>query len=367
MSTIQLQLAPPGVLQNDALGVKLYSGREVAPRLAALEAFLCRAGDVPLSLHPAWLKVLADGLGHTPYCLEVMAGSTLRGYLPLAHVRSWLFGDFLVSLPYLNYGGCVADHDAAAQALVDRAVALAEQLRVRYLELRHVRPLVHAQMTEQVATKVHMRLELPGTPGKLWDALDAKIRNQVRKGQKSGLHTVFGGPELLADFYAVFSRNMRDLGTPVYGQRLFRAILEQFPGRTELCVVRAGNQPIAAALLLHGGGISEVPSASSLREHNTSCANMLMYWQLLERTVLRGQRVFDFGRSSLDSGTYRFKKQWGAVPLQANWQYFMPPGVLQSDKLRPDNPRYARLIRLWQRLPVWLTRLIGPAIVRGIP
>ena len=295
-----------------------------------------------------------------------MAGSTLRGYLPLAHVRSWLFGDFLVSLPYLNYGGCVADHDAAAQALVDRAVALAEQLRVRYLELRHVRPLVHAQMTEQVATKVHMRLELPGTPGKLWDALDAKIRNQVPRGKRAACTPSSAARNSLPTSTPYSAATCATWARPSMANGCFEPSWSSFPDARNCAWCEPGISRSRRRCFCTAGASARFPT-QQLREHNAHCANMLMYWQLLERTVLRGQRVFDFGRSSLDSGTYRFKKQWGAVPLQANWQYFMPPGVLQSDKLRPDNPRYARLIRLWQRLPVWLTRLIGPAIVRGIP
>jgi FemAB-related protein (PEP-CTERM system-associated) len=236
---------------------------------------------------------------------------------------------------------------------------------VRYLELRHTKPLDHDDLNERVSTKVHMRLALTDTPGKLWERLSPKVRNQVRKGQKSGLRTIWGSHDLLADFYAVFCRNMRDLGTPVYGMALFRAILEQFPERAELCVVRGGGRAIAAALVLHGWGVGEVPSAASLREFNSSCANMLMYWQLLERSVLRGHDIFDFGRSSLDSNTFRFKKQWGAEPYPANWQYCLRVG--NANQARPDNPRYGRLIRLWQRLPVCVTRLLGPRIVRGIP
>ena len=122
---------------------------------------------------------------------------------------------------------------------------------------------------------------------------------------------------------------------------------------------------MAAALLLHGWGITEVPSASSLREFNPTCANMLMYWHLLERSVQRQQAFFDFGRSSEDSPTFRFKKQWGALPAQAEWQYSLRAGSVSD--MRPDNPRYQRLIRLWQRLPVRLTRWLGPWVVRGIP
>jgi hypothetical protein len=122
---------------------------------------------------------------------------------------------------------------------------------------------------------------------------------------------------------------------------------------------------VAGALLLHGWGVTEVPSASSLRSHNHTCANMLMYWHLLERAVQRGQDVFDFGRSSQDSPTLRFKKQWGAAPASSEWQFYVRKG--EPGGMQKESPRYRRVIRLWQRLPVALTRLIGPAIVRGIP
>jgi hypothetical protein len=118
-------------------------------------------------------------------------------------------------------------------------------------------------------------------------------------------------------------------------------------------------------LLIHGWGISEVPSASALREYRPTNANMLMYWHLLQRTIERGHRLFDFGRSSPDSSTYRFKQQWGAEPVPAQWQYYLREGSM--DDMRPDRPRYRRLSRIWQRLPLALTRLLGPWIVRGIP
>ena len=206
---------------------------------------------------------------------------------------------------------------------------------------------------------------MPDFPGPLWEGFPSKVRNQVRKGEKSGLTVAWGGLELLDEFYDVFSRNMRDLGTPVYGRRLFASILRHFPDEAELCVLRADKTPVSAALLLHGRGVTEVPSASLAAQYNATCANMLMYWKLLERAIERGQAVFDFGRSTLDGNTYRFKKQWGAVPAPAVWQYYSREG--DAGDLRPDNPRYQRLIRLWQRLPLPLTRWLGPPIVRGIP
>jgi FemAB-related protein (PEP-CTERM system-associated) len=356
-------LASPS--KTSALTIEIRTPRELERRLPALETYVAAQEQMPLSRHPGWLSVLERGLGHEVLCLEAVEDGKTCGLLPLAHVHSLLFGHFLVSLPYLNHGGVLADNERVAQLLIDQSIELAKRLNVRYLELRHERALEHPALGDRMNHKVHMRLPLPATPGTLWDRLSGKVRNQVRKGQKSQLSVVWGGEDLLDEFYAVFSHNMRDLGTPVYGRRFFQSILRQFGERAELCVVRTGDKPAATALLLHGWGVTEVPSASSLRQFSSTCANMLLYWHLLERAVQRGQSVFDFGRSSMDSNTFRFKKQWGAEPSPADWQYHVRIGTINA--VRPENPRYQRFIRMWQRMPLWLTRLVGPAIVRGIP
>jgi FemAB-related protein (PEP-CTERM system-associated) len=351
-----------------AASVRVHSGPGLSAHFPRLRAYALGRTPAPLSRDPAWLDVLHRAFRHEVYALEAVDGERTRGFLPLAFVRSVLFGRFLVSLPYLNSNGVVADDDESRRQLIDRAAALAAELRVRYLELRHEQKAQHPALTRSLETKVHMRLPLPDFPGPLWERVPAKVRNQVRKGEKSGLAVARGGEELLPEFYSVFSRNMRDLGTPVYSAALFAAVLRQFPSDAELFVVRSGSLPVAAALLLHGPGVTEVPSASSLREYNPTCANMLLYWKLLERAVERGQAVFDFGRSTIDGPTYRFKRQWGAIPVPAVWQYHRPGGDAAGDDApRPENPRYQRLIAVWRKLPVSVTRWIGPPIVRGIP
>lgn len=375
-----LSLRPPGE-SVPAAGVDMIRTMSAAPptfatvvhtragfarRAADLTAFARHsAPEVPLSKHPLWLDVLREGLGHETYAVEAVAGGCTVGFLPLAHVSSFAFGRFLVSLPYLNTNGAVAPSPEVRAALVGRAAALAEELGVRHLELRHEAPVAHPALNGSLTSKVHMRLALPATGEELWKGFDPKVRNQVRKGERGNFSVRWGGAELLGGFHDVLAENMRDLGSPVYGKELFAAILASFPGDAEVCLVRDGTRPVAAALLLHGWGVTEVPSASSLKAYNPSNVNMLMYHHLLRRAVERGQRVFDFGRSTLEGGTFRFKKQWGAVPHPATWQY----RVLRGDvgEMRPDHPRYRHAIRLWQRLPVWLTRRAGPLIVRGIP
>src|SRR5262249_6647965 len=187
----------------------------------------------------------------------------------------------------------------------------------------HERIIPHARLGHSRTDKVHMRLDLPGSAEQLFKGLDSAVRSQVRKGRKNGLTVHWGQADLLGDFYAVFSRNMRDLGTPVYSRALCAGVLGQFPDRAEVCVVRGAGRPRAGAVLLHGWGVTEVPSASSLRKYNRLSANMLLYYHLLERAVERGQDVFDFGRSTPGSGTYRFKEQWGATPWGAEWQSYL--------------------------------------------
>ncbi len=349
----------------DAVQVQVRSGAEVAPAVAR-QAAAGNAGEFPaFGCNPAWLLVFAKAFQHRVFLLEAVRDGRIVGTLPLSLIRSVLFGRYLVSLPYVNTSGVCAQSAAAAAALVGRAVALAEELDVRYLELRHERELEHSALTHKFTDKVHMRLPLPGTVDGLWDQLKSKVRNQIRKGRSQGFTVHWGGLPLVREFHAVFSHNMRDLGTPVFSRRLFEGILEQFADRAEICVVRSAGRAIGAALLLHGAGMTEVPSASCLRAFHSTNVNMLLYWHLLQRAVERGQPVFDFGRTTVGSNTWQFKKQWDAEPHPAVWQYHVRQGSINA--MRPDNARYSLPIRIWKRLPVPLTRLVGPLIARCIP
>jgi FemAB-related protein (PEP-CTERM system-associated) len=346
--------------------VQVFSSLSLGSRLATLTEYVKKSAQlVSLSKHPAWLNILQSALGQEPYLIEATAAGQTVGFLPLVFLDSLLFGKFLVSLPYLNTNGVLAANPRVQTLLIDRAISLADELNVRNLELRHEAAIDHAGLNAQIVSKVHMRLSLPETVDELWESFDSKVRNQVRKGEKQSFICTWGGTELLIPYYDVFSRNMRDLGTPVYGIELFQEILSAFPENAEIFVVKDKEIPIAAAMLLHGWGVTEVPTASSLKEYNPSSVNMLMYWHLLKRSVERGQKIFDFGRSTTDGNTFRFKKQWGAEPEPAVWQYRVNRG--EVGEMRPDNPRYQRVIGLWQKLPLAFTRFLGPRIVRGIP
>lgn len=347
------------------VGVAAYRGDDALRRISALDDYFRRGSRVPLTRSAKWLEVLTEAFSHEPYVVEATREGRVVAGLCLCFVRTRLFGRFLVSLPYLNSSGLHSDDAAASSAVMDKAAALADELDVKYLELRNESAIEHPRINQARTDKVHMRLLLPSSGAVLWEQISAKVRNQVRKAQQYDFTVHWGQQDLVDDFYTVFSRNMRDLGTPTYSRGLFQSILNRFSDSTELCVVRDGDRAIAAALLLHGRGVTEVPSASSLKVYNPSSANMLLYWNLLERAAERGQESFDFGRSTENSPTFRFKKQWGAKPYPAEWQYYVRQG--EAGTLRPDNPKYRVMIAIWRRLPLTLTRWLGPKIVRGIP
>ena len=313
---------------------------------------------------PVWLRIIRAAFGHETSYLAAEAGDRVVGVLPLVFFRSRVFGRFAVSMPFLNYGGVLADDARVERALLERAVAETRAAGGTHLELRHVRQ--HFDELAARRHKVAMELPLATTVDEQWQLLDKKVRNQVRKGEKSALQVSEGGSELLGDFYAVFARNMRDLGTPVYGVRFFQEVLAAFPDGARILVVSHEGRPVAASLVHWYGGRIEVPWASALREFNPLCANVFLYWQMLRFAIERGFETFDFGRSTPGEGTYQFKKQWGAVPRELVWEYWTAEGQPMPN-LNPKNPKFDRAIRVWQRLPLGVANVLGPAVVRNIP
>jgi FemAB-related protein (PEP-CTERM system-associated) len=214
--------------------------------------------------------------------------------------------------------------------------------------------------------KVSFVLELNEDPEVVWKAFGWEVRGRIRKSQKSKLTTEIGGLENLDDFYEVFSRNMRDLGTPVWGKDLFRNVLTEFPRDAEIILVRMGDEVIGGGLILSFKDTQYVPSASSCKWSLKYCPNNALYWSVIRRACENGCAYFDFGRSSRDSGTFRFKKKWGATVKQLVWQYHLNKEK-EVPRISPDNPRYRAAIALWKRMPLRLANFLGPKLIRNFP
>lgn len=311
-----------------------------------------------------WRGVFEAAFGHETIYLSAEQGGAIVGVLPLVIFESRLFGRFAVSLPFVDGGGlCVRDAQVG-RMLIDRAAAIADDKRLSHVELRHTsrqRPELPVRQH-----KVGMSLRLGSESGEAWAALDRKVRNQVRKAEKSGLVERRGGAELLDAFYDVFARNMRDLGTPVYSRAFFEHVVGTFADSSTIFLVDHGGQTVAAAIALVHGDTLAVPWASSLREYRAQSPNNLLYWRIIEHAIHSGLATLDFGRSTPGEGTFQFKEQWGARPSPLHWEYVLRPGAQLPD-LSTKNPRYRAAIAAWKRLPVPLTRVLGPHIVRSIP
>jgi serine/alanine adding enzyme len=332
----------------------------------AWDDYVMRSHDARCYHLTGWKDVIEQSFGHkTWYLFSEDGRGSINGILPLVQLKSQLFGNFAVSLPYFNYGGLCVDSAEIGAQLAEGAIRCAKENGVQHIELRQNMPI---DIGWQVKTsKVSMFLPMPPTPGALWESFPSKLRSQVQRPIKEGMSAVLGREELLENFYRVFSVNMRDLGTPVYSKEFFRCILRAFPESSWICTVSTKDgQPAAAGFLVGFKDTLEIPWASSLRQFNRHSPNMLLYWTVLSTGCEKGYRSFDFGRSTPGEGTFRFKEQWGAKPVQLYWHYWMKNGQ-KLPELNPRNPKYRLAINIWKRLPVSVTRLIGPSIVKNLP
>jgi lipid II:glycine glycyltransferase (peptidoglycan interpeptide bridge formation enzyme) len=208
-------------------------------------------------------------------------------------------------------------------------------------------------------------LDLPGgDPAPLWDALKSKVRSQIRRPRKEGV-TVRFGVDQLDPFYRVFTRHMRDLGTPAQSRALFAAIAETFPDDVTFGCAYLAGEPVAAGCGFRWADEFEITWASALREHNAIAPNMLLYWCFMERCVEEGVRTFNFGRCTPGGGTHRFKQQWGSKDEPLWWYHY--PATAEAATPSPEAGAYAWGPRLWKRLPLPLANAIGPRVVRYIP
>lgn len=313
----------------------------------------------------AWGKLIQSVFGHqTLYLMALGADRRVCGVLPLVLLSSRLFGTFLVSVPYVNYGGVLADDLDTRDSILQAATRHASALGAEHIELRHrgSPPLEWPKKDH----KVSMVLDLPSQYENLLKSFPPKLRSQIRRGEKEGMEVREGGAELIEQFYAVFSRNMRDLGTPVYDKAFFYKILGTFPKDARIFTVVYRGDPVAAGFVYGFRQVLEVPWASADRRYARFAPNMLLYGAMLKYACEQGYRCFDFGRSSKHSGTYRFKEQWGARPVQLEWHYWLRDGGALP-QLNPQNAKYKLAIELWKKCPLSVTTWIGPRLSKYLP
>lgn len=315
----------------------------------------------------AWSRAVREAYGFVPCSLVAEAGGRLCGVLPLIEFKVPLRGLRLVSLPYCDAGGPLADTPEVAAALLSAARDLAVERGAQQVEIRSAGPLP-GPVAVGPSGKVRMLLELPESGEALLAGLKAKLRSQANKPLRDGLRAQLGGAELAAAFYDVFAENMRDLGSPVHARGWIEAILRHYGAAARVALVfTPAGEPAAAGVLMFHGRTAVVPWASSLRRLNQYNPNMLLYRTLLTTAADHGCRVFDFGRSTPGEGTWKFKQQWGATPAALYWQELGSPAEpVRAGRSGVSGAGRRIAEALWSRLPLPLSTRLGPPLRRYI-
>lgn len=326
------------------------------------DAFVAACPQATFFHRAGWAEVLERAFGHRSHFFYAEHNGVIQGVLPLGHIRSRLFGHSLSSLPFCVYGGVAAINEDAAAALETTAIELARQLGVGYLELRHRTPR-HSDWPSKSELYVTFRKEIDPDPEKNMLAIPRKQRAMVRKGIDAGLTGEID--DGVTRFYAAYSESVHNLGTPVFSRKYFEVLRQVFGADCEVLTITQTGQLVASVMSFYfrdevlpyyGGGTALAREVKG---------NDFMYWDLMRRASARGVRIFDYGRSKRDTGSYSFKKNWGFEPEPLHYEYVL----VKADKVpdvNPLNPKYQRFINIWKRLPLGVTRLIGPHLVKHL-
>ncbi len=361
--------AEPGAARHGAEDVGTARARDgaAAPRVRALEPSRRREWNQYVEGHPEatffhlsdWESVLTQAFGHRSRYLYADLTGRITGVLPLGDVRSRLFGHARTATPFCVYGGTIADDEKSYRALEQAACELGRSLGVDYVEMRN-RIRRHP---DWIAKELYVTFRRPihEDPEKNLLAIPRKQRAMVRKGIQKQLRVEIDSDVQRA--YDVYAESLRNLGTPVFSPRYMRLLKETFGDRCEVLTVVHENRPVAAVMSFYFRDEVLPYYGGSTEAARSVAANDFMYWQVMERARERGARVFDFGRSKRGTGSYDFKTHWGFEPELLHYEYFLIKAREMPD-LSPANSKYSRMIEMWRRLPIPVTRLIGPPIAR---
>lgn len=305
--------------------------------------------------------MLQRAFGHAPHYLYYEEDGEIQGVLPLGHIRSLLFGNALTSVPFCVYGGVAAVNDKARAALTQAGVELAEKLNVDHLELRHLTP-----QNPQWPSKplyVTFRKEISDDDEANMAAIPRKQRAMVRKGIKAGLVSTIDDD--VERFFYAYSSSVRNLGTPVFAKRYFQILRDVFGDDCEILTVEHDGEVMTSVMSFYfrdevlpyyGGGVAAARQVK---------ANDFMYWEVMRRAAARGIRIFDYGRSKVDTGAYSFKKNWGFEPQPLAYEFHLVKADSLPD-INPLNPKYRYFIAAWQKMPLWMSQWVGPMISRSL-
>lgn len=326
------------------------------------DAFVLGCPTATFFHRAGWRRMIEDVFGHQGFFLCAERDGVIEGVLPLAQVKSRLFGHSLVALPFAVYGGVAAVTEEAATALEREAQQIAERLGVEHLEFRHIESR-HADWPRQDLYVTFRKEILPEEEANML-AIPRKQRAMVRKGIKNGL--VSHVDANVDRFFELYADNVHRHGTPAMPKRYFTALLDEFGADAEvLTVTDASGRPLSSVLSFYFRDEVLPYYAGDDESARDIAANDFKYWELMRRACARGLKVFDYGRSKQGTGSYSFKKNWGFEPTPLNYEYrlYKREVVPQNN---PNNAKFQLLIKTWRRLPIGVANWLGPFIVRNL-
>lgn len=312
-----------------------------------------------------WRWLVERCFGHKAHYLAALREGRIVGALPLFELKSLLFGHSLVSIPFAIGGGVVADDREAARALIGEAKALARELQVDYLELRSETPLDDPELLAK-DLYVTFRADLAMGEEALLQRMERKRRQMFNYVAKAPFTHRVAGLEELPLFYRMFCESMRHHGTPVYPKRFLEEILDRFPADSNLFFVYHDGRPVAGVLNLLFGDVVMPFYAGADRHEKPRGVDEYLYLSIMRWGRENGFKTFDFGRSKRGTGAFKFKQRWGMDEVPLAYQYYLVKARELPD-VSPANPKYQTAIKVWRKLPVAVTRLIGPRIVKRVP
>lgn len=312
---------------------------------------------------PLWHYLIKKTFKFDTINFYIQNNENIITYLPLTFIKSLFFGKYFVSVGFADTGGVLSKSRKAMEILFKEVESFCKEKGAKFVEIRNSEEIISSFFVNK-KEKVLSFLLLPESEEKLWKNFDAKLRNQIRKAQRSNLDVSFD-KEKIKDFHKVYSRNMRYLGSPHLPLSFFKNLVNIYKEKSEVIVLYKGNVPVGGAVGIYHNNTLEVPWASSRRDYFKYCPNNLIYWELLKKSIKNSVEVFSFGRSTINSSTHKFKKQWGAEDFVLNYSY-LKAFYKENYNLSPINPKFSIAVKLWKIMPLFFTRLMGPIIAKGL-
>jgi len=333
---------------------------------AEIENFLFNCDDSFAYHHPQWLEAIKQVYGYDNYYLVAKEVNSIVGILPICIFKGIFRQESYCSLPFCDVGGVVTAHEYVREALVKHALQLLNRNNSKHLEIRQ---RSSGSRTETAFTnrKVSMLLSLPGCSETLMKGFKSKLRSQIKRAEKNGLTFDCTSEEsAIGDFYEIFASNMHRLGSPVHSLKWFQTIRRLYIDNFLVGRVLCGDKVVGVGIIIFSGNNVSIPWASTLREYNHLAPNMWLYWNLLRISCERKCQTFDFGRSTFQEGTFKFKEQWGAKPVLLDWQYLNQSG-LSSVSLPLKLGKTRQFFEFfWKRTPLFVANFLGPKLRKHI-